>query len=83
MKRGQVWLVSGGDRIGGMFRAVRPRVMPIIYLHMNLDEFRNSLTANQPPKDLSLPLAALWWDAKGDWAKAHEFAQQDEGPAGA
>ena len=25
----------------------------------------------------------LWWDAKGDWTKAHESAQQDEGPRGA
>jgi hypothetical protein len=24
----------------------------------------------------------LWWDAKGDWTKAHESAQQDEGPEG-
>lgn len=24
----------------------------------------------------------LWWDAKGDWTKAHESAQQDEGPQG-
>ncbi len=49
---------------------------------MNLEEFRNSLVSDRPPKELSLPLAALWWDAKGDWAKAHESAQQDEGPAG-
>jgi len=25
----------------------------------------------------------LWWDAKGDWTRAHESAQQDEGSAGA
>jgi len=25
----------------------------------------------------------LWWDAKGDWTKAHEPAQQDERPEGA
>ena len=24
-------------------------------------------------------LADLWWDAKGDWKRAHESAQQDEG----
>jgi hypothetical protein len=24
----------------------------------------------------------LWWDAKGDWTRAHESAQQDEGPDG-
>jgi hypothetical protein len=57
--------------------------MPIIYLHMKLDEFRNSLVDDRPPEKLNLPLAALWWDAKGDWTKAHESAQQDEGPAGA
>ena len=31
---------------------------------------------------LDRALAGLWWDAKGDWDKAHESAQQDEGPAG-
>jgi hypothetical protein len=25
----------------------------------------------------------LWWDAKGDWTRAHDSAQKDEGPAGA
>jgi len=24
----------------------------------------------------------LWWDAKGDWTRAHESAQQDEGKDG-
>jgi hypothetical protein len=28
-------------------------------------------------------LAALWWQARGDWARAHEAAQQDEGTAAA
>jgi hypothetical protein len=23
-----------------------------------------------------------WWDAKGDWTRAHESAQEDEGPEG-
>lgn len=50
---------------------------------MNLEEFRNSLVRDRPPEKISLPLAALWWDAKGDCAKAHESAQQDEGTAGA
>jgi len=52
-------------------------------LGMNLPEFRNSLLCDSSPKELSLALAALWWDAKGDWTKAHESAQQDEGPASA
>jgi hypothetical protein len=50
---------------------------------MNLEEFRISVKLDRPPEGLDLPLAALWWDAKGDWTKAHECAQQDEGPAGA
>ncbi len=50
---------------------------------MNLQEFRSSLSQENPPEVLSLPLTALWWDAKGDWTKAHESAEQDEGPAGA
>jgi hypothetical protein len=33
--------------------------------------------------ELSLALAGLWWDAKGDWTRAHESAQQNEGPEGA
>lgn len=46
---------------------------------MTPDDFRNSLTASQPPTVLTLALAGLWWDAKGDWKRAHESAQQDEG----
>jgi len=46
---------------------------------MTLDEFRQSLTATAPPAGLSLSLAGLWWDAKGDWKRAHESVQQDEG----
>jgi hypothetical protein len=47
---------------------------------MTLDDFNNSLTASQPPAELTPALAGLWWDAKGDWKQAHEMAQQDEGP---
>ena len=50
---------------------------------MNLDDFRDSLQSDELPVGLTLALAGLWWDAKGDWTKAHESAQQDEGPAGA
>jgi hypothetical protein len=51
-------------------------------LKMTLDDFRQSLTAAEPPAQVTLALAGLWWDAKGDWTKAHESAQQDEGPEG-
>lgn len=33
---------------------------------MTLDEFRQSLTATEPPAGLTHALAGLWWDAKGD-----------------
>ena len=50
--------------------------------NMNLDEFRNSLREPAPTTELSHALAGLWWDAKGDWKRAHESAQQDEGADG-
>ena len=50
---------------------------------MNFQEFRESLSNDVPPKGLSLALAGLWWDARGERERAHESAQQDEGPAGA
>ena len=56
-----------------------PQHLPL----MNLQQFRESPTLTDPPASLSLPVKALWWDAKGDWAKAHESAQEDEGPNGA
>lgn len=49
---------------------------------MTLEEFRQSVRENAPSRDLNVVLAGLWWDAKGDWTKAHESAQQDEGIAG-
>jgi hypothetical protein len=49
---------------------------------MTLQGLRNSLRNDEPPEYLSLALAGLWWDAKGDWTRAHESAQQDEGPSG-
>jgi hypothetical protein len=49
---------------------------------MNLAEFQDSQSQSTPPSDLSLALQALWFDAKGDWNKAHELAQTDGGPSG-
>ena len=49
---------------------------------MTLDDFRQSLTAPEPPAGLTHALAGLWWDGKGDWKRAHESAQQDEGIEG-
>jgi hypothetical protein len=47
---------------------------------MTFEEFEQSLQLDESPSELALPLAALWWDAKGDWTKAHECAQQRETP---
>jgi hypothetical protein len=45
---------------------------------MTIDDFLQSLTAAEPPERVSQALAGLWWDAKGEWARAHEAAQQVE-----
>ena len=50
---------------------------------MNLEEFRDSLKGDDPPAELDFALKGLWWDAKDDWTKAHESAQQYEGSRGA
>src|SRR5262245_2308664 len=49
---------------------------------MDFDAFKDSVTAEAPPAGVSLALQALWWDAKGDWDKAHECAQAQEDDQG-
>ncbi len=49
---------------------------------MKIAEFRESVKNPVLPAGLTAALEALWWDAKGDWSKAHESAQRDEGPDG-
>jgi hypothetical protein len=44
-------------------------------LRMTLTEFKATLAFEEPP-NLSVPLLiALWYDAKGNWDKAHEISQ--------
>ncbi len=50
---------------------------------MTLEEFRASLKAKSPPGETGDLLVALWHEAKGDWDKAHEFAQSVENADGA
>jgi len=38
-------------------------------------EFRKSLTRRTPPPGLTALLEALWREARGDWARAHEIVQ--------
>jgi hypothetical protein len=49
---------------------------------MDLQQFRESLSAQLPPGNLSAPLAALWWDAKGNWAQAHDLVDSLESREG-
>jgi hypothetical protein len=45
---------------------------------MNFAEFTASIAADAAPTGVSVPLAALWWDAKGDWARAHALVNELE-----
>lgn len=45
---------------------------------MTAAEFQKSLAAEAPPQDITRPLAALWWDAKGDWQHAHSLVDELE-----
>ena len=49
---------------------------------MDLTQFRATVGQGTPPDGISLALQTLWWDAKGDWDRAHACAQQDEGKDG-
>jgi hypothetical protein len=42
---------------------------------MNLPDFKAFLDNDLPPANASIYLRALWYDAKGDWQKAHELIQ--------
>jgi hypothetical protein len=50
---------------------------------MTVARFKASLGSARPPGGLAPPLEALWWQAKGDWDKAHKLAQADDGEKGA
>jgi hypothetical protein len=45
---------------------------------MTVEQLRESLHAEEPPEGLTVPLAALWWDAKGDWKRAHGLVDELE-----
>ena len=45
---------------------------------MEIDEFKASIADGQPPQGGPSPLAALWWDAKGEWAIAHGMVDELE-----
>jgi hypothetical protein len=42
---------------------------------MDKQDFLHSLQHSSPPAGTTVYLQALWYDAKGDWEKAHELIQ--------
>jgi hypothetical protein len=47
---------------------------------MTAQQFEDSLASAIPPAGLTAPTKALWWDAKGDWARAHGLVDELETP---
>ncbi|HVM87804.1 MAG TPA: hypothetical protein VMT76_06415 [Puia sp.] len=45
---------------------------------MTIENFKTSLSANQPPPGVSILLQSLWLDAKGNWHTAHELINDME-----
>jgi hypothetical protein len=45
---------------------------------MNARDFVETVGLEAPPEGLAQPLAALWWDAKGDWSRAHKLVDELE-----
>ncbi|MEY2877892.1 MAG: hypothetical protein RLZZ15_272 [Verrucomicrobiota bacterium] len=51
---------------------------------MSFAEFQLSITRDAaPPPEAGGALAALWHDARDDWTRAHECAQEEDGRDGA
>jgi hypothetical protein len=46
---------------------------------LDLEQF---LAAEAPPEGMSAALTALWWDRKGDWARAHALVDELESKEG-
>jgi len=44
---------------------------------VTIEEFRASLRDGAPPASLPPLLSALWWDAKGNFDRAHDIAQEE------
>jgi hypothetical protein len=46
---------------------------------MTLAEFKHSVSKAKPPPGLKPALTALWWEAKGDWERAHALVMDESG----
>lgn len=58
------------------------RICPKIH-GMDIEAFRRSLSADSPPSGIGKELEALWFDASGDWDRAHRTVQSQKGKAAA
>jgi hypothetical protein len=45
---------------------------------MSYDQFKETLSLENPPANISPYLKALWFDANGNWEKAHTIIQDIE-----
>jgi hypothetical protein len=50
---------------------------------LTIDEFTASVSEPTPPRGLPRPLEAMWHDARGEWDRAHQVAQDIANPTGA
>ena len=50
---------------------------------MDFATYKGSLAGDAPPAGLSMAVQALWWEAKGDWHRAHQCAQKQADAEGA
>ncbi len=50
---------------------------------MDFETYQELIAQDGPPEGLSMAAQALWWEAKGDWRRAHQCAQQHPGAEGA
>jgi len=46
---------------------------------MTLAEFKRSVSKRRLPPGLKAALAALWWEAKGEWGRAHALVMDESG----
>lgn len=47
---------------------------------MDLETLKISLQSEKPPSGLTVPVEALWWDAHGNWSRAHDLVNDLEIP---
>jgi hypothetical protein len=46
---------------------------------MNIESFKETFALVTPDAQLSTILKSLWYDAKGDWKRAHDLVDQSPG----